>query len=217
VAIIKVRLAMRATDSVDDVRAKALILLCQDRSRRYVVMCGTGGDLGSLLAWGAKNWFLLPQDEVYYQAVRDTIETRVRPEDDHWRVIVSPAEILDNPSSTGTAARGMDFDVEFDDRRTVRLSDVTDALLFVVDESGELKHANGGSGMQKGSLLETGVEALFGTEAAEEFRAAKFSGMPSGVREMYDQMRRKMRTQPDEPLVVVSPSGDRPTDKKDLN
>lgn len=169
--------------------ARALILLCQDRNEQYVALWGARNDLQRLLVWGSRNWFILPPGENYFQAVTEILEAKVVHNDATPIMSVSPSCDL-----SGKDAKGMRCQVMLPGR-TFSLAGIDDALLFALDEYGVMLRATGGSGIQKHFLLEAGIAALFGSDAAKRFAERTFSGAPTGTRRLVEGMRDQMRRQ----------------------
>lgn len=193
-------ITMLPRDSEEVVAGRAVILLCQDAEREYVYMRGTRGDLHRLLLWGARHWFMLPPDESYFAALRAAVEPHAKP-DDATPLLIRSASCgdADRPTSGGPMAFALDDGSD----ATLRFAGVTDALFFIVKDDGSMARATGGSGIQKNCLFELGIEALFGADAAERFREGRFDGMPEGVRAMYEDMRRRMRANAGESLIIT--------------
>jgi hypothetical protein len=189
--------------SEERVAGPAVILLAQDRTREYLYMRGPRNALGRLLVWGAKHWPMLPPTPDYLAAVDARLAPRVS-DDPEEIELMSPAcksRLADAPS--GAEPDGtMDFIVRAPDR-SFAFTGVRDALFFVLCDDGVMRNAAGGSGMQKQHLLELGAAMLFGADAAEAFVDDLFEGLPAGVRDMRERMRRAMRESPDADMVVT--------------
>lgn len=198
-----VSLPGQAPEVVD---SNAVIMLGQDAERTYAVMHGPKNVLQTLLVWGAENWFILPPGPEYFRAVAEVLIPKIAKNDDTWLQI---APRLEPSGETG----GIGFELTGALRDT-KIAGMTDMLLFVLDGSAP-KSANGGSGMQKGRLLEVGIAEMFGNETAEAFIAAKYAGLPPGVRNLVEGMRRGMREQPGEALVITPEAMDEMVGKGD--
>ncbi len=180
----------RSTETVD---ADACILLCQDDAAAYAVMRGRRGDLQRLLAWGSRNWFLLPPDPPYFEAIERIIDPLVAPGD------AAPVELV-SASCAGRAVdlsmRGGDLDASLAwEHRSLSLRGMDDGLFFALTGD-RFVNAYAGSGLQRGFLVEAGLQWLFGAEAVDRFLDLKYSDLPDAVGPLYRQARERMRRHP---------------------